>query len=217
MPPRAVLLDLYDTLAHGDWWTWTAELAAITGRTPEDIARGFHATRMERNTGVYASAEDSLRHVLAAAGVSEPDDDMLERAIAAEEAFDERVALYDDVLPTIAALREGGSRLALVSNCSNTTRGIVDRLGFDQLFDTVVLSFELGVRKPDAGIYQAALAGIGAEPAEALFVDDQTAYCDGARALGIETRLIMRPTADPAEGFAEPNGHRVIASLIDLL
>jgi hypothetical protein len=53
MPPRAVLLDLYDTLAHGDWWTWTAELAAIIGRSPEDIARGFHATRMERNTGVY--------------------------------------------------------------------------------------------------------------------------------------------------------------------
>jgi HAD superfamily hydrolase (TIGR01509 family) len=217
MPPAAYLLDLYDTLAYGDWWTWTVELAELTGATPEAIARGFHATRLERNTGAYPSAEQSLRHVLEAAGEPEPSPSLLRRAVAAEAAFDERVALYDDALPTIAALRERGARLALVSNCSHTTRQIVDRLGFEELFDTVVLSFELGVRKPDAGIYRAALDGVGARPGEALFVDDQTAYCDGARALGIDTRLIVRPTAHPAEGFAAPNGHRVIASLGDLL
>ena len=217
MSPTAYLLDLYDTLASGDWWTWTAQLAELTGVSSDDIARGFHRTRMERNTGVYASAEDSLRHVLEAAGVPSPSPELMRRAVAAEEAFDERVVLYDDALPTIAALRERGARLALVSNCSHTTRAIVDRWGFDELFDAVVLSFELGVRKPDAGIYEAALAGVGADPSEALFVDDQTSYCDGARALGIDTRLIIRATANPAEGFAHPNGHTVITSLGDLL
>ena len=217
MPPAAYLLDLYDTLAYGDWWTWTVELAELTGVTPDAIARGFHATRLERNTGAYPSAEQSLRHVLEAAGVPGPSPSLLRRAVAAEAAFDERVALYDDALPTIASLRERGARLALVSNCSHTTRQIVDRLGFEKLFDTVVLSFELGVRKPDAGIYRAALDGVGAQPGEAVFVDDQTAYCDGARTLGIDTRLIVRPTAQPAEGFAAPNGHRVIASLGELL
>jgi len=217
VPAAAYLLDLYDTLANGDWWAWSAELAELAGVTPEAIARGFHETRMERNTGVYRSGEDSIRHVLAAAGVPDPAPALVQRILAAEAAFDEGVRLYDDALPTIAALRERGARLALVSNCSHSTRAIVDRLGFDELFDTVVLSFELGVRKPDAGIYQAALAGVGADASEALFVDDQTAYCDGARALGIETRLIVRPTARPAEGFADPNGHRVIASLGELV
>jgi putative hydrolase of the HAD superfamily len=217
MPTGAYLLDLYDTLANGDWWSWTGELAELTGCTPEEIARGFHATRMERNTGAYASAEDSLRHVLLASGVPDPSPGLMERALAAEAAFDERVELYDDALPTIAALRQRDARLALVSNCSHSTRGIVDRLGLEDLFDTVVLSFELGVRKPDPGIYEAALDGIGAEPGDAVFVDDQTAYCDGARALGIDTRLIVRPTASPAEGFAHPNGHRVIGSLTELL
>jgi HAD superfamily hydrolase (TIGR01509 family) len=217
MPLAAYLLDLYDTLANGDWWSWTAELAELTELSADAIARGFHQTRMERNTGVYASAEDSLRHVLVAAGLTDPTPALMERALAAEAAFDEGVVLYDDALPTIAALRARGARLALVSNCSHTTRGIVDRLGFEDLFDVVVLSFELGVRKPDAAIYEAALEGVGAQPADALFVDDQTDYCDGARALGIDTRLIVRPATHPAEGFAHPNGHRVIASLGDLL
>jgi putative hydrolase of the HAD superfamily len=217
MPPAAYLLDLYDTLANGDWWAWGTELAALAGVSTDAIANGFHATRMERNTGAYASGEDGMRHVLAAAGLPDPDPELVGRILVAEAAFDERVELYPDALPTIAALRERGARLALVSNCSHSTRAIVDRLGFEELFDTVVLSFELGVRKPDAEIYEAALSGVGADASDALFVDDQTAYCDGARALGIDTRLIVRPTAQPAEGFSDPNGHRVIASLDALL
>jgi len=49
-------------------------------------------------------------------------------------------------------------------------------------------------------------------------VDDQADYCDGARALGIDTRLIIRPDAHPPEGFAaSTNGHRVIPDLTALL
>ena len=129
-----------------------------------------------------------------------------------------RVRLYDDSLPTVAALREQGIRTALVSNCSHATRPIVEQLGLPALFDAVVLSFELGVRKPEPGIYQAALHAIEADPADAIFVDDQAAYCDGARALGIDTRLIVRDGAHPAEGFApSTNGHTVIADLSALL
>jgi putative hydrolase of the HAD superfamily len=217
MPAAAYLLDLYDTLAHGDWIAWTEELAGLAGVAPEAIAEGFHQTRMRRNTGGYPTSEAALRDVLAFAEAPEPDGELLAKIVAAEGRFDRGIELFDDALPTIAALRAGGARLALVSNCSNSTRQLVDRLGFEELFDAVVLSFELGVRKPDAGIYRAALDGIGAEPAEALFVDDQTDYCDGARALGIDTRLIVRPQWEPPESYSATNGHTVIGSLRELL
>ncbi len=114
-------------------------------------------------------------------------------------------------------LRERGVRTALVSNCSNATRPIVEQLGLPALFDAVILSFEVGVRKPEPGIYQAALRRSDAEPPDAVFVDDQTSYCDGARALGIDTRLIVRDGAQPAEGFApSTNGHPVITDLTSL-
>jgi putative hydrolase of the HAD superfamily len=215
--PDAYLLDLYDTLAHGDWYTWTAELATMAGATERQLAEGFHRTQMERNTGAYASPEEALRGVLAAAGAPEPDDAAIERMLKAEAAFDDSIELHEDAVPTIRALRERGAKLALVSNCSNTTRGIVDRLRFDDLFDAVILSFEVKVRKPDAGIYQAALDAIDTKPADAVFVDDQTEYCDGARALGIDTRLIIREAWAPIEEFTETNGHTPIASLAELL
>jgi putative hydrolase of the HAD superfamily len=81
-----------------------------------------------------------------------------------------------------------------------------------------VLSCELGARKPDPAIYRSALSALDARAGDAIFVDDQTAYCDGARALGIDTRLIQRPNAMPFEGFAPTtNGHTVITSLAELV
>ena len=53
--------------------------------------------------------------------------------------------------------------------------------------------------------------------AEALFVDDQVAYCDGAADLGIGTFLIRRRDADPVDGESRPGGHRTIGDLRTLL
>ena len=218
MTERAILLDLYDTLVDGDWHGWRAQLSTLTGLDEDTLSMAYHVTREERNTGAYPTADDSMRGLLTAAGLAAPTDALIRTVVEAEEAFGGSVRLYDDSLPTVAALRERGIRTALVSNCSHATRPIVEQLGLPELFDAVVLSFELGVRKPQPGIYEAALRAIEADPADAVFVDDQAAYCDGARALGIDTRLIVRDGAHPAEGFApSTNGHTVIADLSALL
>jgi len=218
MTERAILLDLYDTLVDGDWHGWRTTLSTLTGIDEDTLAMAYHVTRLERNTGAYPTADDSMRGLLMAAGLAAPTDELVRTAVEAEEDFGAFVRLYDDSLPTVAALRERGIRTALVSNCSHATRPIVEQLGLPELFDAVVLSFELGVRKPEPGIYEAALRAIEADPAEAIFVDDQAAYCDGARALGIGTRLIVREGARPADGFApSTNGHTVIADLSALL
>jgi putative hydrolase of the HAD superfamily len=127
--------------------------------------------------------------------------------------------VYEDTLPTIAAIRDRGAKVAVISNCSASTRPVVERLGLVDAVDAVILSFEVGARKPQPAIYEAALAALGdVAPSDALFVDDQPPYCDGASALGIATRLILRPGTEPAEGAAEEtNGHRVIESLAELL
>jgi putative hydrolase of the HAD superfamily len=214
----AYLLDLYDTLVFGEWAAWRAELAAVTGLTEDALAVAYQRTRPERNAGAFETPEADVGALLVAAGIPEPEATLVQRVIQAEASFGDRVTLYDDALPTLAALRSRGARTSLVSNCSRGTREVVERLGIAEAVDAVVLSCEIGVRKPDATIYRNALDAIGAAPHDAVFVDDQTAYCDGARALGIDTRLIVRPTAEPAEGFAPTtNGHTVIAGLAELL
>jgi HAD superfamily hydrolase (TIGR01509 family) len=216
--PRTYLIDLYDTLVHSDWDRWRDELSRAAGISLETLDRAFHETRAPRNTGAYATIEESSRAIVLAAGL--PDDpEMVRWWVDMDVRFmEDGVRLYEDSLPTVRTLRERGDSTVLVSNCGPDTRLLVDRLELAGEFDALILSFEVGARKPDPSIYEAALVGVGGRPDDAVFVDDQAAYCDGARALGIDTRLILRPDGSPPEGLAaSTNGHVVIRGLTELL
>ncbi len=120
-----------------------------------------------------------------AAGVVSTPDLLVELTTLEAEALTDTVKLYDDSLGVLRELRDRGVPTALVSNCSWNTRPIVDRLGLEREFDTVVLSFEVGAMKPQPEIYLEALRRLGdPTPSRSVFVDDQVAYCDGARAWG---------------------------------
>jgi len=216
--PRTYLIDLYDTLVSSDWERRRAELSSEAGISVERLDRAFHQTLEARNTGRYDGVQEGTRAIVLAAGL--PDDpEIVRRWVEMTERFmRDDVHLYGDSLPTVRALRDRGDRAVLVSNCSEDTRTAIDRLGLEEEFDALILSFEIGVRKPDPAIYRAALSAVAAHPSESLFVDDQIGFCDGARALGIDTRLIIRPGASPADvAAASANGHVTITRLAALL
>jgi len=214
---RAVLLDLYDTLAWSDWPTLRWLIEERTGLSTLELLDAFDATRRERGVGAFGSMEADLRAVLEAAAIA-PNDRLVRELTALVENFlRDGVHLWDDALPVVRGLRRRGVRTALVSNCDHGTGPVVERLGLREELDAVILSFEARVAKPDAGIYLAALEAIGARPEETLFVDDQAAYCDGAAALGIQTVLLVRPDASQDEGAGGAGGHRVIGDLRPLL
>jgi putative hydrolase of the HAD superfamily len=215
---RAVLLDLYDTLAWTEWPTMRAELEERFGIGEAELLRAFTSTRQARSIGTYDSAEGDLRAILDAAGIPAEPSLIRELNDARVKAFiEDGVHLWDDSIPTLRELRARGLRTAIVSNCDHSTRAIVDQLGFARETDAVVLSFEVGVAKPDPGIYRAALDALGANPEEAVFVDDQAGYCDGAEALGIRSFLILRDEADPAEGISAAGDRDVLHDLRSLL
>jgi putative hydrolase of the HAD superfamily len=215
---RAVLIDLYDTLAWTDWPTMRAELEERFGISEVELLRAFTTTREARSIGAYGSAEGDLAAVLEAAGVQADADLVHELNEARARALAENgVNLWDDSIRTLRELRGRGIRTAVVSNCDHATRPIVEDLGLQREVDAIVLSFEVGAAKPDPGIYRAALEAVGAGPEEAVFVDDQAWYCEGAEALGIRSFLIRRDDADPAEGFGAPGDREVLHDLRSLL
>ena len=215
---RAVLLDLYDTLAWTEWPTMRAELEERFGVSERELLRAFTSTRESRSIGAYGSAEGDLAAVLDAAGVAADAELVQELNETRMKAFAENgVHLWEDSVPTMRELRARGVRTAIVSNCDHATRPIVDELGLEREADAVVLSFEVGVAKPDPGIYRAALDALDARPEEAVFVDDQAAYCEGAEAIGIRSFLILRDDADPPEGISAPGDRLVLRDLRSLL
>jgi putative hydrolase of the HAD superfamily len=54
------------------------------------------------------------------------------------------------------------------------------------LLDDVVLSFRVGLAKPDKEIFQLAASRLGVVPEECIFADDIANYCDAAREVGME-------------------------------
>ncbi|MEX0742862.1 MAG: HAD family hydrolase [Actinomycetota bacterium] len=214
---RAVLLDLYDTLAWTEWKTMRIELEERLGLERRALLRAFDRSRPERSTGAFGSAEGDLAAILEAAGVP-PEPELVRELTARTTTFLQTgVSLWEDSVPVMRELRRRGLPLAIVSNCDHSTRPVVERLGLYDEADAVILSFEVGAAKPSPEIYRAALERLEVEAGDALFVDDQAGYCDGAAALGIQTVLIVRDGAEPAEGVSEPGGHRVITDLRALL
>jgi putative hydrolase of the HAD superfamily len=59
-------------------------------------------------------------------------------------------------------------------------------LPVDELFDDVVDSAFVGVRKPDPAIYALTCQRLGAPPSECVLIDDVERNCDAARACGME-------------------------------
>lgn len=219
--PLAVLIDLYDTLAYSQWPWLKAQLAEVIGVSPDAVGEAMTKTRGLRGIGTFPDVEGDTRNWLEALGLR-PDDALVERVVEMErEAMRVGVRLYEDSLPAVHDLRSRGIRTALVSNCSHSTRPVVDRLGLEDAFDAVVLSFEVGAKKPDAAIYMETLTRLGVHHDDAsscLLVDDQAGFCDGAAAVGMQTRLILRAGAEPDEGVsADTHGHAVITTLTELL
>jgi putative hydrolase of the HAD superfamily len=215
---RAVLVDLYDTLAWTDWPSMRSELEERFGLSEADLLRAFTKTRPARSIGTFGSAEGDLRAILEAAGVVAEPEVVRDLDTRRTELIVERgVHLWEDSIPTLRELRRRGLSTAVVSNCDHTTGPVVERLGLQEEADAIVLSYAVGAAKPDPRIYLAALERVGAQASEAAFADDQARFCDGAAGLGMTTFLVQREGVVPMVGVSEPGGHRVIADLRALL
>ncbi|MGH8968639.1 MAG: HAD family hydrolase [Actinomycetes bacterium] len=88
--------------------------------------------------------------------------------------------------PAMAALvlraRRAGLRTGLLSNSWGNE---YPREGWDEMFDAIVISGEVGMRKPEPEIFAHALDLLGVEPAEAVFVDDLRPNVAVAAGLGM--------------------------------
>jgi putative hydrolase of the HAD superfamily len=76
----------------------------------------------------------------------------------------------DTMLAAVVRARAAGIRTGLVSNSWGTRR--YDRKKLGELFDGIVISGEVGIRKPSPEIYELGARKIGLEPRACIFVDD---------------------------------------------
>jgi putative hydrolase of the HAD superfamily len=218
---RAVLFDWGGTLMEDQWSEeietegHTAGLAAIERDGLPDAAALTrylvdHEEELFPRVGddeidIAAVIETTLRHH----GVDLTDDDLRLFLRASHDVWSSYYRLAASTHALLEALRARGLKLALVSNTASPEwllRPVLERQGLVERLDAIVLSSEVGKRKPHPAIFQRALIELGVEPEEALFVGDRVvADIRGASNVGMRTVQALWFRADADEEGAEPD------------
>lgn len=158
--------------------------------------------------GAYAGLDDPLVMDFETGRIAEPDfaTALAERLYVLcgrevePEGLIERlfpVRLEEDMFAAVAAARSAGLRTGLVSNSWGSA--LYPRARLQAAFDAVVISGEVGFRKPDPAIFRVALERLGVTAERCIFVDDEPAHLTAAAALGMVTVLHHRSETTIAE------------------
>ncbi|MFI6660545.1 HAD family hydrolase [Streptomyces sp. NPDC050523] len=113
------------------------------------------------------------------------------------------LSIDQDMLALLGDLRAAGHRVALVSNSFGT--GTYDGVDLAAVADEVVISAEVGIRKPSRRIYAMACERLGVDLEEAVMIDDLQQNLDGAARIGIGG-VLHTSAADTRRQLAERFG-----------
>jgi len=169
-----------------------AVLEIVFGPYDLDTDHPWH--RLERGELAFAEARSAIIALGAEQGISLDPLRVLARMSAGGGA-------REPLVVRTRALRAEGYKTALVTNNAREFRASWrNLLPLDELFDAVVDSSEVGVRKPNPAIFEHALAEVGGVPAaRCIFLDDHPGNVAAARRLGMQGVLVGD---DPASALA---------------
>lgn len=150
--------------------------------------------RLERGEISFDEVRRLNKIALEAAGVAMPPPP----AEGSRDSFS--FELNPPVVALVHDLRAAGVRLGVLTNNIREFRPMWrSMLDFDELFDDVVDSHEVGLRKPNPAIYRLALERLGAQADRTAFLDDVASNVDAALSVGMRAVVV---DVDPAEAVA---------------
>lgn len=164
-------------------------LEAMMGDYHRDTDHVWH--RVERGEVPITDWLTEVIPILAALGI--------ELDLGALAGMFKTLGIHEGVVAKVAELKAAGYKTAIVTN--NVKEGSGEwrsMLDIDALFDVVIDSSAVGVRKPNPAIYHLALAELGdIAPERAVFLDDHEGNIAGARAVGLHA-IHVGPDPRPA-------------------
>jgi HAD superfamily hydrolase (TIGR01509 family) len=133
----------------------------------------------------YDQFQETILHFY---GITHPDQIARGKQVLDEEA--NNVQFFEGVPETLCSLKEAGYMLGIITDTAlpvHVKLNWFERGGFGDVWDSVVSSRELGIRKPDPKIYHVALQQLGVTAGQAVFVGHKSSELDGAKAVGMKT------------------------------
>ena len=178
-----------------------AVTATVFGSYEQDGDHPWH--QLERGEITLESARQSILALGGSRGLEIDIYDLFGRMAASNAGADTKTPLVERVR---GLKQEGYATGIITNNVAEFGDGWRALIPVDELFDFVVDSSSVGVRKPDPRIFQLALERLHSIPAaQTVFLDDYQANVDAARALGLRAITVT------------PDVHSTIRDLDQLL
>ena len=205
--PSAVLFDFSGTLFHiesapesllralgPDYLHLAAAMERFGGingsTTPRELPEELADVWARRDLSMQAH-HDAYSGLSMHAGLNRHEAETLYRHGVSAQAWHP----FADTIPLLRRLHAHGVPVAVISNIGWDPRPVLARYGVDADLDALVLSYEVGVEKPDPEIFRLACAALQVSPGEALMVGDNPTADGASTQLGIP---FVQVSPDPA-------------------
>ncbi|MBS1836919.1 MAG: HAD family phosphatase [Actinobacteria bacterium] len=170
-------------------------LDVVFGSYDRDTDHPWH--RLERGEITVEVARDEIIALSVADGGEELDPFTLIADVVGS-------GVRDEVVQRCRSYRDAGLSTGLLTNNAKEFEPFWrPLLPLDELFDDVVDSSAVGLRKPDPRVYELALDRLGLRASEAVFIDDAPGNVEGALAVGMRAVLIGPRRDDVPAALAE--------------
>ena len=187
MTIRAVYFDLGGVIVRTEYQAPRQHLADRLGVEYEDLVNLVFAGETARQASIGQLSEDEhWAAVMHRLHLPESQTRLVRDEFFAGDITD--LALLD----FMRGLRRR-FKVGLISNAWSGLRPWIVSKKFEDAFDAMTISAEVGVLKPDARIFQLALEELGLTPSESVFLDDFPENVEGARAVGMQAIHFIQP------------------------
>lgn len=180
---ETLILDYGEVLTYPQRSDDMRAMAGVLGVDEAAFREAYWALRCDYDLGLPAA--EYWARTAASLGLPPVDDAQVAALVACD--IMSWTDYRDEMWEVARAFRARGGRTGLLSN---GVPEIVAQIDVDRplaaVFEVVVVSFQVGLIKPDPAIYRHTLARLGAQPITTLFVDDREENVDAATALGMQ-------------------------------
>ncbi len=223
---KAVIFDLWGTLVddvvHPEanrlaYQQMTDKLANWLGVDRGEFSKAWDASGAKRTIGGFPSTEAALSHICRGLGVDPGEERIHAVAEMRYEYVRDALTPRPGAVKTLSTLKDSGYRVGLISNCSEEVSRLWDSTPFAPLVNVALLSFNVGLAKPDLRIYELATKRLGVAAEHCLFVGDGGGgELTGASKAGM-TAVLIRAPYDQADGARESWEGETISDIRDVL
>ena len=183
MPFQAVFFDLGGVIVRTEYEAPRQHLAERLGMEYEDLTRAVFDSETARKASIgLITEQDHWSAVMQRLGRPAADVESLRSEFFGGDVVD--LGLVEFIRGLRPRFKTG-----LISNAWDGLRPYILGQKFDDAFDFMLISAEVGVMKPETRIFQLALEHAGVSANEAVFVDDMAENVESARTLGMSAIL----------------------------